>query len=821
MDSSPPKQAAGASLRGPQGDPTGATAHRERTGHSGSAAFSWLGPVVAAASPALAFAVVLGGAFGLLATTLPEAQRAAVWVAVEPNVALVVMVWFFASLAGGVLMRRAWLTFAAAPGRLAERVQVLVSAVASSGAPAGETQGQLDATGPASAGSRALAEAVAALVQQRDALRREIAERIAEGSREVEQERSRLAALMAELTQSVVVCNLDGRILLFNARARLQFRALMATAAVVTPATPATSATSANSAAAAGSAAPIGGAEAIGLGRSIYAVLDRRLVAHALEAVQQRLARGAAHPSAQFVTPTKSGQMLRVQLAPVQAPVSVPVAAPGAAPESPASAAPEAPLNGFVLMLENITGAMVEERARARLLHMLTEGSRGSIGNLQAAVELLEDPGLDAPTRERFLGIIREEIGALARRLNEAAAESATVLEQRWPLEDMLGSDFVAAAVRRLGIEGGVSAEPGEVDPELWLKVESYSLILALLHLATRLREAYDVPRVTLRLTAAEHQGVKRAQLDLAFPVAAISTETVVGWETEPLQGGAGHADGDGAGGTLTLRDVVQRHSGAFWFERERARQEGRFRFLLPLAGEGAPLEEAALLRHESRPEFYDFNLFAACALEAGDALGEQRLADLSYTVFDTETTGLEPSQGDRIIQIGATRIVAARLRRQETFEQLVDPERGLSEAGIAIHGIRPEMLVGQPKLAAVLPAFHAYAHDTVLVAHNAAFDMRFLQLAEAHTGVRFEQPVLDTLLLSAVVHPQQESHSLEVIAKRLGVTVLGRHTALGDAMVTAEVFVKLIPLLRAAGIETLSQALAASQETYLARVRY
>jgi DNA polymerase-3 subunit epsilon len=61
---------------------------------------------------------------------------------------------------------------------------------------------------------------------------------------------------------------------------------------------------------------------------------------------------------------------------------------------------------------------------------------------------------------------------------------------------------------------------------------------------------------------------------------------------------------------------------------------------------------------------------------------------------------------------------------------------------------------------------------------------------------VRFDQPVLDTLLLSAVVHPQQESHRLEAIAERWDVTVIGRHTALGDAMVTAEVFLKLIPLL-------------------------
>jgi DNA polymerase-3 subunit epsilon len=423
-------------------------------------------------------------------------------------------------------------------------------------------------------------------------------------------------------------------------------------------------------------------------------------------------------------------------------------------------------------------------------------------------VEILQEPDLDAPTRERFLGIIREEATRLARRLNDEAAQGLRTLVTRWPLEDMLGTDLLAAAARRMESELGVRVIASDADPALWLKVDSYSLIQVLVHLSGRLSGEYGVKRLQLRL----HGAGDKAQLDLVWAVQAMSTETVTAWETEALQS-AGQSSG------LTARDVIERHGGALWFERARIRQEAFFRLLLPRTPEAAPWQAAAAASEESRPEFYDFDLFAHVDPAADDA--QRPLASLVYTVFDTETTGLAPSEGDEIIQIGATRVVAGKLRRQECFEQLVDPKRPLSEAGVRIHGIEPRMLEGQPTIGAVLPAFHRFAADTVLVAHNAAFDMRFLQLKEDSTGVRFDQPVLDTLLLSAVLQPQQDSHGLEAIAERLGVPLLGRHTALGDAMLTAEIFVRMLPLLQAQGITTLGQALDASRQTYLARVAY
>lgn len=220
-----------------------------------------------------------------------------------------------------------------------------------------------------------------------------------------------------------------------------------------------------------------------------------------------------------------------------------------------------------------------------------------------------------------------------------------------------------------------------------------------------------------------------------------------------------------------------------------------------------------------SRPEYYDFDLFQSSAQTR--SLEDSKLSELAFTVFDTETTGLDPANGDEIIQIAAVRIVNGKLLRHESFNQFVDPKRSIPPHTIPIHGITPEMVKGQPSIDNVLPAFHQFAQDTVLVAHNAAFDMRCLQVKEKLTGVVFDHPVLDTLLLSAVVHPNQASHRLEAITERFNINILGRHTALGDAMATAEVFLRLIPLLAEKGIHTLGQARAAAQKTYYARLKY
>jgi DNA polymerase-3 subunit epsilon len=678
---------------------------------------------------------------------------------------LLLFLWAGSLIPTAAVLRKLIDDYVRAPAQLVEEVKLLL-----------ETDAQRLPTHRGSKENRLLTDVIIDLVRQREALKSDLDQRVLEATRQTELEKNRLAALMSELTKSVVVCNLDGRVLLYNNRARLQFRRLSRLPDTAD------------------------GAELMGLGRSIYTVLDRKLVGHALENVQRRLRRGAASPSSQFVTTTPSGKLLRIQMTPVRDVGS-----------DHQGLKTTDQLTGFVLLIENITDDMLADATKDQLLMNLTEGSRSTLASALAASEILALPDVPEAVQSKLISIMREDIQTLSRRVNELQSPSMTALRSRWPLEDMRADDLIEAAVQRIHAEPGLSAQPDAGSETVWLKVESFTLLQGILHLARRLRDRCLVSSISIRICRHEEQGA----LDLIWtPVDEVSATAELGWENEPIELASETL-------SLTVREVLERHGGECWIEQEVDDQRHRclFRLLLPLAVPQEELPAATFIRHESRPEYYDFDLFRPT--EQTRSLEDCLLSDLTYTVFDTETTGLNPAEGDEIIQIGAVRIVNNKLLSHEYFDQLVDPKRPIPAAGIPIHGITPEMIDGQPGIESVLPSFHGFCADTVLVAHNAAFDMRCLQLKEAQTGVRFDQPVLDTLLLSALVHEHQDSHRLEAVAERFGLNIMGRHTAIGDAMVTAEILLKLIPLLTEKGILTLGQALESAQKTYYARIKY
>lgn len=186
----------------------------------------------------------------------------------------------------------------------------------------------------------------------------------------------------------------------------------------------------------------------------------------------------------------------------------------------------------------------------------------------------------------------------------------------------------------------------------------------------------------------------------------------------------------------------------------------------------------------------------------------------LTYVVFDTETTGLLPGSGDEIVQLAAVRIVNGRRVAAEKLDTLVNPGRAIPPSSTRIHGITDDMVADAPSVEQAVRRFHAFAHEAVLVAHNANFDMAFLRRHEARTGLHFDHPVLDTVLLSAAVFGDAENHSLDALTARLDVRLPGaaRHTAIGDATATADALLKLLPALQAKGVTTFGDLEAESR---------
>ena len=604
---------------------------------------------------------------------------------------------------------------------------------------------RVDRSGPHELGE--LAAAVDALAQRRRVAEREVATQIAEAQVGLEQERNRLATLMAELAVAVLVCNVDGQILLYNASAR----------------------------------SVLDDDTAVGLGRSVFGIVDRDLLDHAVARILA--APVSAQGSSHVATTVHGGRLLQVEVATVLG--------------------HDGEVTGYVLLLEDLTQRMTDSSRRDDLLREFTEVTRASLGSIQAAIETVIDyPEMDAEELRQFIGIVREESRGLGSHVEVWAAESAAHLAADWLLSEISGADLLSVVAAAIEPVDAVTVSVLPTADALWVKADSHTLARTVAHLVRRLRERVGLEEVVLSLTRARGH----AQLDASWSGRAPEPDEFQAWLDERLTGGA----------ASNPREVVARHGGEVWTGRSNG-DAPHLRLLLPLT-EAAPAPPVRpRIDVDSRPEFYDFGLFDRH--EESLAWHDRRLDELAYTVFDTETTGLEPTQGDEIISLGAVRVVNGRLLRQESFERLVDPQRSVPAVSTAVHGLTRGMLIGQPTLDAVLPEFARYAADTVLVGHNVGFDMQFLRLKEASTGVRFTQPVLDTLLLDAVVHPDHDEHSLEAIAARLGVDVLGRHTALGDALVTGEVFVRLVRLLRLRGSRTLGEVVEASRTTLQARL--
>jgi DNA polymerase III subunit epsilon len=556
----------------------------------------------------------------------------------------------------------------------------------------------------------------------------------------VDEQRTWLEAILQGLSEGILVCNRQHRIMLYN---------VAATSLVDAP-------------------------DRVGLGRSIGEVLSLPPLRHSLTRLENR--RGEAEEpeiSAPFVCTTIDGTRVlhgRMALLCDRA---------GA-------------VSGYLVTLTDISGELALLAKGDAVRRALTRDLRGMVGNLRAAAETMAAfPEMPAEDRARFEAVILEESESITETLDRLGQEIRGHMLGRWPMADIYVSDLVRSLDSVLE---GSGLKLTLVGLPLWVHGDSLSLIHVLEALMRRIAEAHDVTSFDLEPML----GDRRVYLDLV-------------WSGEPVAAGDLEVWLDAAAGVEAgaqrLRDVLERHGSEPWSMR--GTREGTAVLRLPLIAPNRQQFEPEARRLPARPEFYDFGLMKA---HLGDsALASRPMRALDFVVFDCEMTGLQPMQGDEIIQIGAVRIVQGRILTGESFERLVNPGRPIPPASIKFHGLTDADVAGKPPLREVLPEFAAYVDDAVMVGHNAAFDMKFLTLRQHEAGVDFDNPVLDTMLISKMLDEEDDDHSLDALCDRYGIAITGRHTALGDTLATAELLLKLCERLEGRGLTTFGEVMKAS----------
>ncbi len=177
-----------------------------------------------------------------------------------------------------------------------------------------------------------------------------------------------------------------------------------------------------------------------------------------------------------------------------------------------------------------------------------------------------------------------------------------------------------------------------------------------------------------------------------------------------------------------------------------------------------------------------------------------KNIEEIEFTIFDTETTGLEPESGDRIVEIAGIRF-----KGKETiaaFQALVNPHRLISAAAFEVNKITQDLLQGAPETGEVMPKFLDFMHDSCLCSYNATFDLEFLKNELKLMGKDLpNNAVVDILKMAKRIMPGLERYSLRFVADKLGIKTEQKHRAFSDVELTLAVFNKLKEMLQTKGI--------------------
>ncbi len=563
-----------------------------------------------------------------------------------------------------------------------------------------------------------LPEAVNEVCARMIKARTELAEGLSSATRKSEENSSRLAAILNDLHEGVVVCNQRHQMVLYN---QVAFDILRETAE-------------------------------LGLGRSLFETMARDPVVHMFDVLGNR--------------PEMAGRGVPFLVGSVDDRILLQARMTLIRDES-------GTVTGYVVTLVDAGPQLSALVGREALLREVAEDVEAPLKRIAMSAD---DPV-----------VVRREANMIGQAIKRVTDGYHKMLSGWWPMADINSTEFLTFVAGRLG-EDVTSTVVGL---PVWLHGDSHSLVLAVESLIRRTADQVGAVEFDLSAGTGDGAGGDGAWIEFAWAGRMVEQALLDRWQAQPLV----------ALGGMTVRDVLQHHAGAE-FVRERREGGGALRIPMRRGVEQHGYDRQVL---PGRPEFYDLTLLEQ-ARDTG-AMGGQPLKSLTFVVFDTETTGLHPSQGDEIVSIAGVRIVNGRILSGESFNRIVNPGRAIPAESVRFHGITDEIAKDKPPAAVVLPQFRNYVSDSVLVAHNAAFDLKFLRMRERKMGVSFDSPVLDTMILSNFLDGPDAGHSLDDICDRYGIEITERHTALGDAMVTAAVLLRQIEALEARGIYTLDAA--------------
>ena len=447
--------------------------------------------------------------------------------------------------------------------------------------------------------------------------------------------------------------------------------------------------------------------------------------------------------------------------------------------------------SGFLLVFRDLSAPTEECSRFEETLREMPRLLKGPVATSRSLVETLQrHPEMSVEKHQAFLAAVAEEMDRMAGRVQAMEEAASSARTSRWPAIPSNPLDLLEEAVASVtGISVEIEASDGPIPPVM---VEPFSWTASL-----RCVLQWIEQRNSRQPPVGANLRVEDGTVVTTFRVAGPFVGDLAGLESLEVCP-AGEEP-------LPLGEAVRRNRGELWTRSSGDSLEVRLALLQATVDAEGRSADGLI---EGEPAFYNFDLFLPRPVIEREDLLQADLAELDYVVVDTETTGLDISGGDKVISISGVRIRRGRIQHADIFNTFVNPGRPIPRATVEIHHIEDHMVAGAPAMDEVYPQFVEYLGDSVLVAHNAAFDKKCLDMAAAEAGLPpIDNPVLDTLFLSYALHQETEGHSLDAVTARMGITIEGRHTSLGDARATAQVFLGLLSLLPTRGVRTLADA--------------